>query len=132
MDRHVLDGAVLEARPSWALPPRILIAVLREQAAHDNSFWLICGADVPFDYVSRSVAASSRDAARHFALKWQLEGARLAESTPGPAPERDRGSDDKNAGDRLAAQAEALYRLVDDDALWRQSWPAGVGSGGNP
>jgi hypothetical protein len=125
IDQGVLEAALLEARPAWCIPPGVLIARLREKGAERHSFWLICGDDVPFDYVASPAAASVREAARHFALKWQLEAARLRESTDAPAPpDRDARSDPERAGTRLEAQAELLYRLVGDDGLWQQGWTA--------
>lgn len=126
IEQGVLDSAVLEARPSWGIPPGILIAMLREKGDRHHSFWLICGADVPFDYVVSSVATSAREAARHFAMKWHLQAARTGESASVQEnADRDSSFDQGGAGARLENQAESLFRLVNDDALWRQGWSPG-------
>ena len=57
MQLGVFEGAFLEARPAWAIPPGVLIGLARKPGA-DHSFWLICGENVPFDYLSSSAAGS--------------------------------------------------------------------------
>lgn len=115
----IVDGSLLEARPSWASPPDVIIAIVREQGAPRNSFWLIYGAGVPFDYLASSVAPSAREAARHFALKWHLEAARLRDTSH---RQMNSEPDEKTAhAVRLEAQAESLLRLVADDGLWQHS-----------
>lgn len=120
MQLGVFEGAFLEARPAWAIPPGVLIGLARKPGA-DHSFWLICGENVPFDYLSSSAAGSPREAARHFALKWHLEAARSATSPENAAAEH--AAEQERGATRLEHQAEFLYRLVDDDALWSQDWP---------
>jgi hypothetical protein len=123
IDQGVLESTLLEAKPAWGIPRSVLIAMLREKGAGQHSFWLICGHDVPFDYVTSSAAASAREAARHFALKWQLEAARMRESSAAQAfPDGDAGSDPAGESTRLETRAEWLYRLVDDEGLWQQGW----------
>ena len=107
----VLDSPLLEAKPCWGVPPGIVMAKLREQGAMRHSFWLICGADVPFDYVAASAAATPREAARHFAMRWHLQAARHSTGTG------DAVGDPKQVA-RLVSQAEALFRFVDIDSLW--------------
>lgn len=120
MQLGVFEGAFLEARPAWAIPPDVLIGLARKPGA-DHSFWLICGENVPFDYLSSSAAGSPREAARHFALKWHLEAARSA--TPPENAGAEHAAEQERGATRLEHQAEFLYRLVDDDALWSQDWP---------
>jgi hypothetical protein len=125
IDRGILEGAFLEAKPAWAVPSDVLIGLAREPGG-DHSFWLICGENVPFDYLASSAAGSPREAAKHFALRWHLEAARMKESaSPWENPGAERAAEHESAGAQLEHQAEFLYRLVDDDALWRQDWPAG-------
>lgn len=98
----LFDSVVVEAKPAWMLPGQILIGKLRERGEGSAFFWFICG-DLPTDSVASSVASDAREAARHFALKWQLDA--------------DRRSDD--ASD-LVQRAEALYGLTEEPALWQQ------------
>jgi Domain of unknown function (DUF4826) len=118
----IVDGRLLEARPSWASPPNVVIAMVREKGAQRKSFWLICGADVPFDYLASSAATSAREAARHFGLKWHLEAARLRDSSHRQRnSEAGRETVHAALDARLEAQAESLLRLVADDVLWQHS-----------
>lgn len=102
MERGAVDSLVVEAKPAWTLPYQLLIGKIRESKQSSTFEWFICG-DAPLDHVHSSLAVTPRDAARHFSLKWQLEAAR-------------------QGGDHsLAEKAEALYELVDMDALWEQA-----------
>lgn len=98
-DEGLFDTVMVEARPAWALPHRILIGQLRDPATRSGFYWFIHG-EVPTDCLPSTVASTPRDVARHFSLKWQLDAAR------------------SNNGDALAEQAEFLYALADDSELW--------------
>jgi len=100
-DNQLVAGALIEAKPAWFFPLRILIGKIREQGEVTAYSWFISG-DLPTAIADSSVAETPREAARYFALRWQLNAAR--------------------GGDRaeeLAAEAENLYRLVDQDELWQ-------------
>jgi hypothetical protein len=99
--RGVVDSAVVEAKPAWVLPFALLIGKVREHGRASGFDWFICG-DAPITITGFAVADRPREAARHFALQWQLEAARQGE-----------------AGKDLAKKAEALYELVEEDGLWR-------------
>lgn len=103
MDRGVLDSIVAEARPAWMLPFTLLIGQVREHGKTGGFDWFICG-DGPTTVANSKVAASPREAARHFALQWQLESAR-------------KGAEDAE----LSRKAGALYELVEDQDLWESS-----------
>ena len=103
MERGVLGSIVAEARPAWTLPFTLLIGQVREHGKAENFDWFICG-DGPTTVANSKVAASPRDAARHFALQWQLEAARKGDG-----------------GAELAHKAGALYELVDEPELWASS-----------
>lgn len=100
MDRGVLESVVAEARPAWMLPFTLLIGQVREHGATEGFDWFICG-DGPITVASSKVAASPREAARHFALQWQLQASRKG-----------------GEGTELTHKAEALYELVEDPGLW--------------
>lgn len=101
--KGLLAGELLEARPVWAHGHSVLIAQVREQG--EKSFtWLICG-DVPTDQLGSEAAATPREAARHFAMKWHLEAARDED-------------DALPATTALTDKAEALFALINNDSLW--------------
>ena len=97
----LFDDPLLDVKPAWALPQRILIGKVRAHGNPEKFRWFICG-ETPLDHIGDDVAATPRDAARHFSLKWQLDAARL----------------DGDAARDLAEQAEALYALVEDERFW--------------
>ena len=96
----LMAGIMIEAKPAWVLPHRILIGKLRDPGAWSDFYWFVCG-EVPTDCLPSSVASSPRDVARHFSLKWQLDAARQG----GEGAEREE-------------SAELLYALSDDGRLW--------------
>jgi hypothetical protein len=98
--RGLSDSVVVEAKPAWVLPYTLLIGRLRDHGRQTGFDWFICG-DAPLSHVSSKVAATPREAARHFALQWQLDATRAGA-----------------AGAELVKKAEALYELVQQDALW--------------
>jgi hypothetical protein len=118
-NRGIVDGLLVEAKPAWVIPFAILIGKARSRGEPREFTWFICG-DAPTDHANSSVASSPREAAKYFALKWQLEAARhsdLADQEPlGTEPESGR----EDPVDQLAYKAEALYSLVDDEKLWAQ------------
>jgi hypothetical protein len=100
LDRGITDTPLVEAKPAWVLPFQILIGKIREQG-DDTRFWWFISGDLPTDHVEFSAAASTREAARYFALRWQI-----------------RAANDTDAGSQLAERAEALYQLAEDEHLW--------------
>ena len=98
----VFDEAVIEARPEWALPNRLLVGKVRPQMDPRAFCWFICG-EVPLDYLRGDVATSPREALRHFAMKWQLDAER---------------TEDAGSADALIENAEAVYALADDERVW--------------
>ncbi len=112
----VFEGLLIEAKPAWVFPFQILLGKVREQGEPREFKWFICG-EVPTDHLDSSVAATPRDAARHFSLKWQLAAARLkASTTPSSPATNDMPA--QAASLDLQVSAEALYGLVENDSLW--------------
>jgi len=101
MERGLVASPVVEAKPAWVLPHTLLIGKIRDQSWVGEFYWFICG-EAPLTHAPSSVAATPREAARHFALQWQLTAVRRGE-----------------AGNQLAEKAEALYQLVDEDVFWQ-------------
>lgn len=104
IDRGVLDGALVEAKPSWALPNKLVVGQVRETNESTGFNWVICGHLMPTDHLGSGVATTPRDAARHFSLKWQLDATRAKEPS---------------VADILIARAEELYEIVEDDSFWQ-------------
>lgn len=111
------DWALVEARPAWAYPGTTVIGQVREQGEHHRFLWVICG-DPPVDFISSKVAATPREAARHFAMKWQLEAARNREPQVRNTLDPDGKRDWDALCDALEARASSLFKLIEVDALW--------------
>ncbi len=116
-DLGVIDSRLVEARPAWVRADEIVIGQLRDQGSSTEFLWVI-GGKTPTDFLHSDAAATARDAARHFSMKWQLEASRLEDPD-----ERSRlGLDPKVDWDAqaraLVAMAESLYAATEEDQLW--------------
>lgn len=113
----------------WTLPHKLFIGKIWPKSDRNRAFWVISGVDIPTDHIEGSLAETARDAARHFSLKWQLQGARLGDlDSPGESGEADDEVDWQKVAHRLQAQAEGLYGLVENEDIWRQTEGPLVGS----
>lgn len=112
-----LDWILIEARPAWAYPGSTVIGQVREQGEHHRFLWVICGAP-PVDYISSKLAATPREAARHFAMKWQLEAARKREPQVRRKLDPEGTRDWDALCDTLEARASSLYKLTEVESLW--------------
>jgi hypothetical protein len=128
MARHLMTAGVVvkdevkvEAR--WHYPFRIMVAQAWGRRTPDEKFWLI-GGDVPLDHVESRAATDARAALRHFALRWQVQGARIKSGDRDVTPEAKRSELRVNwseIGDTLARNAEFVYALADDDRNWEST-----------
>lgn len=98
--QNLIDGLMIEAKPAWVFPFKTIIGKARVKDQPGDFLWFICG-DVPFDRIAGSAAATPREAARHFALKWQLDASREGE-----------------LDSELVFKANALYQLTEDERIW--------------
>lgn len=118
--RHILGLGLIEGPVRttivWMMPLRLCIGKVASKHNQTRAFWVISGS-TPTDHVDFKIAATAREAARHFALKWQLQSARLGApaAAGGDAGVRD---DWSEVGDKLARKAEALYTLTMEDVHW--------------
>lgn len=114
-----IDSLIVEAKPAWVLPFQILIGRIRAQGQSNEFDWFICG-EVPMDYLESTVASSPREAARHFAMKWQLGAARYQELVDQDSSDDAAIKNRQDAIEQLVEKSEALYALADDTRLWLQ------------
>jgi len=122
MKSDIFDGAVVETRPAWTLPNKIVIGRVRDSGSGSREFWVIAG-DLPTDCINADTCRTPRDAARHFALKWQLgaEQLRDPEARKSQGINQDRDRDWEAASNELASVAEGLYQVVQADKVWGDS-----------
>jgi len=113
----IFEGITFESKVAWALPNKIMIGRIRDSGPSHREFWIIAG-DLPTDCIDASTCATPRDAARHFALKWQLGADQIRD----PNTRAQRGlvqdMDWEIAGQELESVASALYAVVDEDDAW--------------
>lgn len=114
IDKGDVDSVVVEAKPAWVLPFQILIGKIRTKGQLNDFQWFICG-EVPTDYIESSVAKIPREAARHFSMKWQLTASKYQGKNIKQPPEQIQQEDVVN---NLIDQAQALYEVVEHEALW--------------
>ena len=115
------DEVRVEAR--WNYPFRILLAEAWGAKSAHEKFWVIAG-DVPVDHIERGLTADARTALKHFALRWQMQGAQVKSADRDIAPDQQRSKLRVNwteVGDTLAEKAEFIYALADDERNWEST-----------
>ena len=100
----------------WIIPHRAMLGrVWPKHGAPNPKLWVITGI-VPTDHAEAGAAKTCREAARYFAMKWQLEAARLGKGT-GSAAGVDK-VDWSAMEDNIASRAEWLHDLIQDNRRW--------------
>ena len=101
----------------WIIPQRAMLGRVWPKHNVSPKLWVITGV-VPTDHAEASAARSCREAGRYFALKWQMEAARL-EKGNSTAPAVNEGQINwQDVSSNIAGRAEWLYNLVDDPRRW--------------
>ena len=118
-----VSGTAAEARPVWISPYKVLIAKVWEASQKSNFIWTISGDRVITDHIAGSVAATPKEAALHFSLKWQLDADRLADLAKNKAPVENKEAHMEAYTEKLIQYAELLYELASRDEVWQQSPP---------
>ncbi|MCH9694036.1 MAG: DUF4826 family protein [Gammaproteobacteria bacterium] len=115
-----ISGEAVQATPVWMVPDDILMAKVWGVNRENDFVWTISVDKLIADYVAGSLAATPRDVARHFSLKWQMDAERLLSlSKDRPAVEN---IDPKvrQHSEQLVRYAETLYDLAGQDDAWEQ------------
>ncbi len=119
LGRKAVMGAAVEATPVWALPNRILIAKVWGVSEKSRFIWTISGEAVVTDHIPGSMAATPKDAARHFALKWQMDADRLIALGENKRPVGGTQQHMGNYANKLIRDAESLYDLTEQEEIWK-------------
>ncbi len=119
MKSGILEGITVEARVAWTLPKKIIIGRIRDSGLQQRELWIIAG-DLPTDCINASTCATPREAARHFALKWQLGAEQIRDPKARKQRSLSKDVDWENASNELASVAEKLYAIVEEDRAWEQ------------
>ncbi|NKF51530.1 DUF4826 family protein [Shewanella sp. WXL01] len=93
------------------LAPYLAVWKMDAKQPKKQTFWVMSG-DLPSDYVDVKVAATARDALRHFSMMWQLKAENLHQS--GLTQDKTQ----REFANLLVSRAESLYHMHNDDKLW--------------
>jgi len=115
----IFEGITVEARVAWALPEKIIIGRIRDSGPQHREMWVIAG-DLPTDCINANTCATPREAARHFALKWQLGAEQIRDQKVPKQRGLSQDVDWENASNELASVAEELYAIAEEDRAWEQ------------
>lgn len=115
-----IQGAAIEAAPIWASANKILIAKVWDATQKSQFIWTISGAAVVTDHIPGSMAVTAQDAARHFALKWQMDAERLTEAAKTRTSVEQAEAHMQDYTAKLVKQAEMLYDMTTDDEAWKR------------
>ena len=109
-EKGVIPSKVL-ADESRYLAPYMAVWKMESKQPKKQTFWVMSG-DLPSDYVDIKVAATAREAVRHFSMMWQLKAENLHKSGLTKDPTQ------AKFANLLISRAESLYRMQADDKLW--------------
>ncbi|HEX7965554.1 MAG TPA: DUF4826 family protein [Gammaproteobacteria bacterium] len=101
----------------WIIPHRAMLGRVWPKHGTSPKLWVITGV-VPTDHAEAGAARSCREAARYFALKWQLEAARLGKGNQETPQVGDAKVDWKEMEGNIARRAEWLHDLMQDNRRW--------------
>ena len=119
-----VEGAAIEARPVWVYPEEVLIARVWSAAQKSRFVWAIAGEGVVIDHIAGSLAADAREAAKHFALKWQMDADRLVQKVKERPDLQHAVTQIEDYAAKLVSSAEMLYRLTEIESIWKRKLPA--------
>lgn len=101
----------------WIVPHRAMLGRVWPKHGASPKLWVITGV-VPTDHAEHGAARTCREAARYFALKWQMEAARLEQGNSRVPASDDGRIDWQDVSGNIARRAEWLYDLSADDRRW--------------
>jgi len=115
-----VGGMAVEARPVWISPYKILIAKVWDASEKSKFIWTISGEAVITDHIKGSLATTSREVARHFSLKWQVDADQLLHLAQTKPSAGNTVQNMKAYTTELIGYAETLYDLAARDDVWHQ------------
>lgn len=114
-----VTGVAIEAAPVWRAPYQVLIAKVWDAMQKSQFIWTISGENAVTDHIAGSLAATPQEAARHFALKWQMDADRLGEVARNKSNIENTEEHMEGYTEKLIQYAEGLYELASQDELWK-------------
>jgi len=123
ISEHLYKRGVLKDKArmewDWILPHKVVIGRTWHKHNPARKFWVIAG-NVPVDHASLDVADDARAAARYFAMRWQLQGARVGLAAGDDEDRPSEQIDWKKIENSLSDLAEWLYAVSESDEQWNQ------------
>lgn len=115
-----VTGEAVQAAPLWMVPNEVLLAKVWGVTKEHDFVWTLSVDKLIADYIAGSLAATPREAVRHFSMKWQMDADRLMnlkkkESNGEMSDERM-----QEFSNKLIGYAEALYDLTNRDEVWEE------------
>lgn len=102
----------------WIVPQRAMLGRVWPKQGERPKLWVITGV-VPTDHAESGAAKTCREAGRYFALKWQMEAARLEKGGNDSANPRQGGKINwQDVSSNISGRAEWLYALINDNRRW--------------
>ncbi len=124
MNRHVSTCGLISTDATglcvWAVPHLVFLGQIWPKDDQSKKYWVISGLDLPTDHIEDGLAATPRDAVRHFSMKWQLQSSKVADlGEQGDSGDGTTAATDwQQIAGSLQSNAEALYTLYERDELW--------------
>ncbi|MBE0364187.1 hypothetical protein PULV_a1767 [Pseudoalteromonas ulvae UL12] len=105
--KGIIPQSVFDKESRYLAP---FFAVWKIKSQNGKSYWVISGR-LPTDHVEASVAATARDAIRHFSFQWQLKADEIVQSGIKEQTQLD-------FANLLVNRAHGLYEFFEKDELW--------------
>jgi len=102
------------------VPDRILIAKVWDVSNEKDFIWTLSVDKLISDHIAGSLAASPREVARHFSMKWQMDADRVANFGQANAADDKTREQMQAYSNQLIQQAELLYDLSGRDGIWEE------------
>ena len=122
LKQGVLNGVAIESVPVWAAPGRVIIAKLWNANEKSKFIWAICGEEAVTDHIAGNVANNPQEAAKHFALKWQMDADRLGDVAQAKTMIENSETHMENYTEKLIKSAELLYEMTTRDEYWKAKY----------
>lgn len=114
-----VKGTAVQASPEWMVPNDILIAKVWGLGYENDFIWTVSIDKFIADFIAGSLAATPRDVARHFSLKWQMDADRIIAYENAKAPPAVTDKKMMDYSKQLVERAELLYDLSTREAIWQ-------------
>lgn len=115
-----VSGVAVQASPVWMVPNEMLMAKVWGIGAENDFIWTMSIDKLLSDYIAGSLAATPKDVARHFSMKWQMDADRLVNFAKSKASGGTSEKQMQEYSSKLIQYAETLYELSNRDDVWQE------------